>query len=87
MIDSPPTEAQVCDQCGLPYGRGGVTASREGRVIHFCCYGCSFTNSLLGQKGEEGTAGLFLARLGIAAFLSMNIMILSWVLYDRQWIT
>lgn len=78
---------QICDQCGLPYGRGGVIASQESRQLHFCCYGCSFTYSVLGEHGEAGKAGLFLARLGFAAFLAMNIMALSWALYDKQWIT
>ncbi|HEY4612219.1 MAG TPA: HAD-IC family P-type ATPase, partial [Bacteroidota bacterium] len=55
--------------------------------MHFCCYGCSLTHSLVGQKGEEGAAAMFLARLGFSAFLSMNIMALSWALYDPGWFT
>ena len=80
------TTLQTCDQCGLPYGRGGVVSIRDDVKLHFCCYGCSFTHSVLGQPGETGTAGLFLARLGFSAFLSMNVMALSWALYDQQWI-
>ncbi|MGH2568475.1 MAG: heavy metal translocating P-type ATPase, partial [Bacteroidota bacterium] len=53
----------------------------------FCCYGCSMMHALIGQKGEEGAAGMFLARLGFSAFLSMNIMALSWAMYDRGWFT
>jgi heavy metal translocating P-type ATPase len=75
----------ICDQCGLPYGRGGVTRARNGTTLHFCCYGCSLTNSIVGEKGEGGTASLFLIRLGFAAFLSMNVMLLSWVLYAHQY--
>ncbi len=80
----------ICDQCGLPYsrsleGRGGVTQLAEGKEFHFCCYGCSFTHSLTGEKGEGGVASLFLIRLGFSAFFSMNIMILSWVLYADRW--
>ena len=76
----------LCDQCGLPYsrsegGRGGVTQLEGGIEFHFCCYGCSFTHSLTGEKGEGGVASMFLLRLGFSAFLSMNIMILSWALY------
>src|SRR3989304_5230327 len=77
---------QTCDQCGLPYGRGGVVSVQNDVRLHFCCYGCSFTHSVLGEPGETGVAGLFLARLGFSAFLSMNIMALSWALYDQQWI-
>jgi heavy metal translocating P-type ATPase len=61
--------------------------NEKGTALHFCCYGCSFTYSLTGVKGEEGTAGMFLARLGFAAFLSMNIMAVSWMTYDRGWTT
>ena len=80
----------LCDQCGLPFsrsvsGRGGVTQISEGKEFHFCCYGCSFTHSLTGEKGERGVASLFLIRLGVSAFFSMNIMILSWVLYADRW--
>jgi len=77
---------QTCDQCGLPYGRGGVVSVQNDVRLHFCCYGCSFTHSVLGEPGETAVAGLFLARLGFSAFLSMNIMALSWALYDQQWI-
>lgn len=82
-----PTSANIlCDQCGLPYsrsekGRGGVTQMKSGIEFHFCCYGCSFTHSLTGEKGEGGVASMFLLRLGFSAFLSMNIMILSWTIY------
>jgi heavy metal translocating P-type ATPase len=58
-----------------------VTQLKGGREFHFCCYGCSFTHSLTGEKGEGGVASMFLLRLGFSAFLSMNIMILSWALY------
>ena len=66
-----------------PVGEGprGVTQLRGSIELHFCCYGCSFTHSLTGEKGEGGIASMFLLRLGFSAFLSMNIMILSWALY------
>jgi heavy metal translocating P-type ATPase len=80
----------LCDQCGLPFsrsekGRGGVTQIKSGIEFRFCCYGCSFTHSLTGEKGEGGVAAMFLVRLGFSAFLSMNIMILSWVMYAGKW--
>jgi len=80
----------LCDQCGLPFsrsekGRGGVTQIRSGIEFRFCCYGCSFTHSLTGERGEGGVASMFLLRLGFSAFLSMNIMILSWVMYAGKW--
>lgn len=77
----------MCAQCGLPYGKGGVTGRADGKPLQFCCYGCSFTYSLTGEEGDPGIAGLFLARLGFAAFLSMNIMAVSWMTYDKGWAT
>lgn len=77
----------LCDQCGLPVSTSNITLTDNNHPLHFCCYGCSMTYSLVGQKGEEGAAGMFLVRLGFGAFLSMNIMGLSWALYDPQWFT
>lgn len=77
----------LCDQCGLPLPPNVVSLTEEQRQLHFCCYGCSMTYALLGHRGEEGAAGMFLARLGFGAFLSMNIMGLSWALYDPEWFT
>lgn len=83
---APLSTSMLCDQCGLPFsrskdGRGGVKQMKGEIEFHFCCYGCSFTHSLTGEKGEGGVASMFLLRLGFSAFLSMNIMILSWAVY------
>lgn len=81
----PKNDSIVCDQCGIPYAKGGVDKNVEGKRLHFCCYGCSFTHSIVGEEGESGTASLFLLRLGFSAFLSMNVMLFSWVFYADQW--
>jgi len=73
----------TCSQCGLPFARGGVRLKRDGALLTFCCSGCAVTNSVLGASGDEGESALFLARLGFSAFLSMNIMALSWMIYDN----
>jgi len=75
----------ICDQCGIPYAKGGVEKNVEGRRLHFCCYGCSFTHSITGEEGEGGTASMFLIRLGFSALLSMNVMLFSWVFYAERW--
>jgi heavy metal translocating P-type ATPase len=75
----------ACDQCGISYARGGVHKDVHGKHLHFCCYGCSFTHSIVGEDGESGTASMFLIRVGISAFLSMNVMLFSWVFYAEQW--
>jgi P-type Cu2+ transporter len=78
-------ETITCAQCGLPFAAGGVKRNVDGNIFHFCCYGCSFTNSLTGETGEGGTAAMFLLRLGISAFLSMNVMLFSWIIYADHW--
>jgi heavy metal translocating P-type ATPase len=79
------SDTVVCDQCGIPYGKGGVEKNVDGNRLHFCCYGCSFTHAIVGEHGESGTASLFLIRLGFSALLSMNVMLFSWVFYAEQW--
>ncbi len=79
--------SHTCAQCGLVYARGGVRLRSEGAHLHFCCSGCAVTNSILGASAEEGESAVFLARLGLSAFLSMNIMAVSWMVYDRGFAT
>jgi P-type Cu2+ transporter len=79
------SDLATCSQCGLPFAAGGVKRNVGGHAFHFCCYGCSFTNSLTGETGESGTATMFLLRLGFSAFLSMNVMLFSWIIYADQW--
>jgi P-type Cu+ transporter len=83
-IDDPTPRPAVCDLCGLPLAR----APRKGRspryAEHFCCYGCYLTYSVTGSQGEEGLPVLFLARLGLAAFLAMNVMTWTWALYGEK---
>lgn len=73
----------TCDQCGLNYASGGVRIGKGDATLHFCCSGCAVTNTVLGASREEGDSAIFLARLGLSAFLSMNIMAVSWMLYDE----
>ncbi len=87
MKDNLKLKSYICDQCGLPFSSSGIERLENSNKLHFCCYGCSFTYSILSANGKSGTEAVFLARLGFSAFLSMNIMIISWVIYDNQWIT
>lgn len=86
-MSSHASSGALCAQCSLPLPSRSISLTDDQRTLHFCCYGCSMTYALIGHGGEEGAAGMFLARLGFGAFLSMNIMGLSWALYDPQWFT
>lgn len=71
-------DAAACSQCGLPLPRapagGAPTAAR------FCCLGCEIVASI-GGPGEAARSGLLLARIGLAAFLSMNVMMIAFALF------
>ena len=67
-----------CAYCGLSFSGGGYRASDDQR---FCCYGCYLVQRLVDSRGQEGVAAWLLIRLGIGAFLAMNVMMLSLVLY------
>lgn len=67
-----------CDYCGLVFTGGGYSPDDE---RHFCCYGCFLVQRIIGAQGEEGMASWILLRLGIGAFLAMNVMMISLVLY------
>ena len=64
-----------CAYCGLPV-RGGPAVAR-GRV--FCCHGCRLVAQIVGAG--QGENGWNLLRLGIGTLLSMNIMMISLLLY------
>jgi P-type Cu+ transporter len=77
-----------CFQCGLPLrpprrrsggGSGGSGAS-DG-APQFCCYGCALVHQIAGSGPDRREPAWILARLGLSAFLAMNVMALSLVLY------
>ena len=76
------SRAGVCDHCGLPLGRWPYRRELEGRPRRFCCYGCFIGWQVGRGGGEEATAAGLLIRLGVGAFLAMNIMLFSLALYS-----
>lgn len=70
----------ACAYCGLPAPGG----ARRDRAPVYCCYGCSFAASVTASRGEEGAARWALARLGIAGFLSMNVMVFAMALWTQD---
>jgi len=75
----PPSAARaLCAHCGLPAGTG------SGAGPHFCCGGCALAFRIAGgSEGHGGGAGLLVA-VGVGAFLAMNVMMLSFVLYSGR---
>lgn len=78
---SVPADARACVQCGLPVPGG----PREDGAAAFCCTGCRFVHEITGgATGAEGEARWMLARLALAVFLAMNVMMFSLVLYGED---
>ncbi len=71
-----------CVHCGLPVGVLGTQRSIDGEQQRFCCYGCCLAFQVHHGHHEEPESVRLLIRLGIGAFLAMNIMALSLLLYS-----
>src|SRR6202035_1362991 len=67
--------------CLVPAGRTAYRGRVAGEELPFCCFGCYLAHRVHGERGEEAEATLFLIRVGAGAFLAMNIMALSLLLY------
>ncbi|QFI68588.1 heavy metal translocating P-type ATPase [Sinorhizobium alkalisoli] len=74
-------ETTLCSHCLLPAGRRPVQYRLEGKDHAFCCYGCRIAYEIRHGRGEESEAAWLLVRIGVGAFLSMNIMLLSLLVY------
>ncbi len=72
----------LCDHCHISVGRRPLQRSVKGEGRTFCCYGCCIAYLVKGGSHEESEATWLLVRLGVGAFLSMNIMLFSLVLYS-----
>ena len=70
-----------CSHCLLPIGLRAMQRTVNGEECAFCCYGCCIAFQVKHGKTEEWEAAWLLIRLGVGAFLSMNIMLISLLLY------
>jgi Cu2+-exporting ATPase len=73
--------ATLCNHCLLPTGPRAVQRTINGERCEFCCYGCCIAYQVRSGSREEWDATWLLIRLGVGSFLSMNIMLLSLLLY------
>ncbi|MDB5598839.1 MAG: copA [Xanthobacteraceae bacterium] len=71
----------LCRHCLLPAGRRAMRRTLQGEECAFCCYGCCIAYQVKGGNREEYEAAWLLVRLGVGGFLSMNIMLVSLLLY------
>lgn len=76
------TTAATCSHCLLPIGSLGQEREVNGERHAFCCYGCCLAYQVHHGEREEPQAALLLIRIGVGAFLAMNIMLFSLLLYS-----
>ncbi|HEX6110957.1 MAG TPA: heavy metal translocating P-type ATPase, partial [Geminicoccaceae bacterium] len=77
-----PAASAFCSHCLLPIRGHGHDRRVQGLDRRFCCYGCCLAFQVAQGEGEESEAAWLLIRLGIGAFLAMNIMLFSLLLYS-----
>ncbi len=74
--------AELCRHCELPLRGWGQAREVKGESHRFCCYGCCLAFQVRHGEREEPEAVWLLIRLGVGAFLAMNIMLFSLLLYS-----
>ncbi len=79
-------DSRGCRHCGLPVPGGRRRAGSE-----YCCFGCRFAYGLALPSAEPLSAGespaapsTLLLRIGLGVFLTLNIMVASWVSYSQE---
>ncbi|WP_435104374.1 heavy metal translocating P-type ATPase [Arhodomonas sp. AD133] len=72
----------LCAHCRLPLGAHPRRQRLHGESRTFCCYGCVLAFQVSQGVHEESDAAWLLIRLGVGAFLAMNIMLFSLLLYS-----
>lgn len=70
----------ACEHCGLP-------VPRARRATPYCCYGCKLAHGLMRQAHDDGDAphaGALALRLGLGAFLTVNLMAFNGLFYAQH---
>lgn len=85
---APAGGAAACHYCHLPLPSGRVGWRRQEPIdaheVQYCCLGCRLAAQITGQRGEQGFAQTALIRLGLALFLSMNVMMFTMALWSQD---
>jgi Cu2+-exporting ATPase len=73
--------SRQCAHCRLPLPFHPHRETEGDATLLFCCVGCVLVFRVIGSAGEGGRADWFLAKLGLAALLSGNIMMFQSLTY------
>jgi heavy metal translocating P-type ATPase len=52
--------------------------------VDYCCFGCRFAAAVTQARGEQGQVNWVLTRLGVAIFLTMNVMVFTMALWSQD---
>jgi Cu2+-exporting ATPase len=74
-------DSRQCAHCRLPLPARPFSEQQGERTLLFCCGGCLLVFRVIGTAGEGGRADWFLAKLGLAALLSGNVMMFQSLSY------
>jgi Cu2+-exporting ATPase len=72
---------RLCAHCRLPLPARPHRQTEGDQTFSFCCAGCVLVFRITGRAGEGGRADWFLAKLGLAALLSGNVMMFQSLTY------
>ena len=73
--------SRQCAHCRLPLPVRPHRQTEGDQTLSFCCAGCVLVFRIVGNAGEGGRADWFLAKLGLAALLSGNVMMFQSLTY------
>lgn len=90
--------AELCSYCGLPLSSGwrlwrrraetgdsrGSREANTSRGSVFCCSGCRFAAEVTAESQAGSPINKPLARLGIAVFLTVNVLMFTMVLWSSD---
>jgi heavy metal translocating P-type ATPase len=71
-----------CAYCDLPLPRTWWHPAHSGP--RYCCFGCRFAAEVTRARGEEGAANWTLTRLGLAIFLTLNVLVFTMALWTSD---
>jgi len=63
---------------------GGSATSSGAAAPQYCCVGCRFAAQVTRERGEEGAVRWTLAKLGLAIFCTMNVLVFSMALWSED---
>jgi len=63
---------------------GGGAPPSIAAAPQYCCVGCRFAAQVTRERGEEGAVRWTLAKLGLAIFCTMNVLVFSMALWSED---